>query len=200
MYVPDKWSIKDPKIQNQFIHQHSFASLISPSLQSSRLPLLLDEDKGLIYGHFSRANPHWKEVENQTCLAIFDGAHSYISPTWYQGHPAVPTWNYVSIHVKGTVSLLSSAETHEVLNRLMQKYEPSLVVKREIVTAEYQDKLNKGIVGFSLKIETIDAKAKLGQHRNIADQTGVVKGLKNSTSLESQALLALMQTLKLGLG
>ncbi len=82
----------------------------------------------------------------------------------------------------------------------MEKYEPSLLKKREVVTPEYQGKLLKGIVGFSMTIDHIDAKAKLGQHRSNEDQRGVKNGLSVTGTLGSQALLALMTQWQVTLG
>ncbi len=200
MYVPEKWQLTDKAQIDRFLQENGFATLVSPSLSSSRLPLYFDQMHNKLIGHFARTNKHWQEVDGQTALAIFDGAHSYISPTWYDSRPAVPTWNYVSVHVRGTMRLLDNEQTHHGLNLLLEKYEPSLLVERNIVSNDYQQKLSKGIVGFEMTIEHIDAKAKLGQHRSNDDQLGVVNGLKAVNRPESVALLSLMQTLQIGLG
>jgi len=200
MHVPEKWRITDLNQVYQVIEQHGFATLVSASLQASRLPLILDRDNHRLLGHFARSNPHWQEVSEGQQLAIFDGAHDYISPTWYQGTPNVPTWNYVSIHIKGKVALLSDQETQTVLSTLISKYEPSLLNNSKMMPANYLDKLGKAIVGFSMSIDEVDAKAKLGQHRKVEDQQGVANGLANNPSAQSQALLAMMQQLGLGLG
>jgi transcriptional regulator len=82
----------------------------------------------------------------------------------------------------------------------MQKFEPELLVDRDVVSAEYQEKLSRGIVGFKISIEVIEAKAKLGQHRSIEDQQGVTAALSKSPSAEHQALVNYMHELKLGIG
>ncbi len=200
MYVPDKWKITEKKDIYAFIEQHAFATLLSPSLQASHVPLILDRENNQLLGHVAKSNPHWCELSEQKCLAIFHGAHSYISPTWYREGPNVPTWNYAAVHVKGTMTLLAPTDTLNMLNTLMDKYEPSLIKERTVVTHDYQEKLSKGIVGFAMKIESIEAKAKLGQHRSEVDQQGVTAALQQSTFANDQALLALMQQLRLGLG
>jgi transcriptional regulator len=200
MHVPDKWRITDNDVIYDLVEQNAFATLVSPSLQASRLPLLLDREKRLLIGHFSRSNPHWKEVAEGKHLAMFDVAHDYISPTWYQGMPNVPTWNYVSIHIKGKIKLLSSQETRDAVLALVRKYEPSLLDNTQMMPNDYQDRLSKGIVGFTMSIDEIEAKAKLGQHRKAEDQKGVAQGLSKKASQQSQALLKLKQQLGLGLG
>jgi transcriptional regulator len=203
MHVPEKWRLNDETDVFDFIDNYAFATLVSPSLQSSHLPLMLDRVNRCLIGHFARNNPHWRELAENTTqqhLVIFNGPHGYISPTWYANKPAVPTWNYAAVHVKGIAEILSGEETMQALDSLMQKYEPALLVKRDVVSADYQEKLSKGIVGFKISLDVIDAKAKLGQHRSTADQQGVTLALGNSAASDHQALLLFMQQLNLGLG
>ncbi|GHG03673.1 FMN-binding negative transcriptional regulator [Thalassotalea marina] len=200
MHVPDKWQFPSNEEVTAFIHKFSFATLVSPSLDSSRLPLVYDESTSQLIGHFARSNPHWKTANNSRCLAIFDGPHSYISPTWYDSHPAVPTWNYASVHIKGLVTLLEPEQTLQSLHDLINKYEPTLNYANNVMTKEYQQKLLKGIVGFSMKVEQIEAKAKLGQHRTAADQKAVAESLSLQGSANSEQLLALMRQWKIGVG
>ena len=202
MYVPEKFQVKDQTTIYQLIENNGFATIVSPSLQSTHVPLILDREQQCLVGHMARINPHWREFKNnpEQHLVIFHGAHGYISPTWYQTSPDVPTWNYAAIHIKGTASLLNAEQTEQSLDDLMKKYEPELLAKRTIVTAEYQEKLSKGIVGFRVNIEYINAQAKLGQHRPVSQQQGVAQALEQSTSADHQALFALMKQLKLGLG
>ncbi|ELB7342903.1 TPA: FMN-binding negative transcriptional regulator [Klebsiella michiganensis] len=70
-------------------------------------------------------------------LAIFQGPHSYVSPTWYQTAPAVPTWNYTSVHCYGNVSLLSVDELRIVMEALVHKFEPTLQAQKEIMPREF---------------------------------------------------------------
>tara|TARA_R110000744_G_scaffold309479_1_gene417361 strand:+ start:81 stop:707 length:627 start_codon:yes stop_codon:yes gene_type:complete len=203
MHVEEKWRLTEQAQIFAFIEKNAFATLVSPSLQSSHLPLILDPSKRFLIGHFARSNPHWQELQRdglQQHLVIFNGPHGYISPTWYQNKPAVPTWNYAAVHIKGCAEMLSAVDTSQALEMLMRKYEPELLVKRDVVSADYQEKLTKGIVGFKISLELIDAKAKLGQHRSIVDQQGVSTALENSSCAEHQALFNYMHELKLGIG
>lgn len=203
MHVEEKWRLTEQEQIFSFIEKNAFATLVSPSLLSSHLPLVLDRSNRCLIGHFARSNPHWKEFQrdaSQQHLVIFNGPHSYISPTWYQNKPAVPTWNYAAVHIKGCAKILNGADTSQALDMLMHKYEPELLVNRDIVSADYQEKLIQGIVGFKISLEVVKAKAKLGQHRSTADQQGVTAALGDSASAEHQALLRYMNELKLGIG
>ena len=91
-----------------------FATLTSSdasTLNADHLPLVLHAvqgDCGVLHGHMARANPLFREgVSDLDVLVVFSGPHSYISPSWYpskQDHgKAVPTWNYIKVHARGTL-------------------------------------------------------------------------------------------------
>ena len=71
---------------------------------ASHLPLLLEPGEGelgTLYGHFARANPHWRALpDSGEVLAVFSGPDAYISPSWYPSKAehgkVVPTWNCTS--------------------------------------------------------------------------------------------------------
>ena len=57
-------------------------------------------------------------------LAIFPGPHAYISPGWYEAGPAVPTWNYASVHAYGTARAIRDPEwLRDMLDRLSARHE-----------------------------------------------------------------------------
>ena len=115
--------------------------MISDDLEASHLPLLLDEnegEKGTLYGHFSRANHHWKRLMEQMLIFF---PHSYISPTWYKTSPAVPTWNYSAVHVIGTVQLIDEGTTLKTLDETVK------IRSTVIISESFKTKLSKGIVG-----------------------------------------------------
>ena len=83
-------------------------------------------------------------------LAIFQGPYSYVSPTWYQTAPAVPTWNYTSVHCYGNVSLLSVDELRIVMEALVHKFEPTLQAQKEIMSSVFIERKLKDIIGFKV--------------------------------------------------
>lgn len=190
MHVAEKWQMNAASEIQDFIHHHGFGVVISPDFEASHLPLLLEAgegEQGVLYGHFARANHHWKSAAGNV-LVIFSGPHAYISPSWYQSSPAVPTWNYAAVHAVGVLELTDAASTMQMLDKTASKYEPGLEI-----AAEYRDKLSRGIVGFKITINGLQGKEKLGQHRPAADQAGVAKALCQSDSLESQQLYQYMR-------
>ncbi|GAA4886810.1 FMN-binding negative transcriptional regulator [Ferrimonas pelagia] len=201
MYNPKSFSMPDLASAHRFIQTFGFAVVIDPTLGASHLPLTLrsgEGELGTLYGHMARANPQWRELEGSEVLVVFSGPHSYISPSWYQTRPMVPTWNYAAVHVKGRVRLTSNAETVAALDTLLAQHESSLLQSNEIITDEIRQRLLGAIVGFSIEIEQIEGKQKLGQQRSVADQRGTYAGLAASKGLEAQALAAYMRSLGIG--
>ncbi|CAM5184300.1 transcriptional regulator [Alishewanella longhuensis] len=155
-------------------------------------------NKGVLYGHLARQNPHWRQISQQPVLITFSGPHSYISPRWYQTEQAVPTWNYAVAQVQGLAELVDPATTLARLAMQVAKYEPDLALAMEKMPAAYQQQLAAGIVGIKVTITEVTGKLKLGQQRSKADQLGVLSALQSSPQPEAQALVALMQYWSLG--
>ena len=196
MYLPESFAERDPVILARIIHEESFATLISvhagvPSV--SHVPLLLEEQidsvtyklQGKLIGHVARANPQWKTMEGKQVLAIFHGPHAYISPTWYGPGDAVPTWNYVAVHVSGKAKIIEdSDELRSIVTRTVDYYESSRNPRWSLdqVSVEYIEKLLGGIVGFEITIEEVQGKFKLSQNQSAERRKGVISGLDQSSS------------------
>lgn len=127
MYTPKHFKIEDEAKIYEFIEKYSFATLFSThkgETYATHLPLILKKDENALYGHFARANGQWKDVENQSVLVVFRGPHCYISPSWYENKDAVPTWNYVSIHIYGKMDIIEDEKViFDCLDEMVNKYE-----------------------------------------------------------------------------
>ncbi len=132
-------------------------------LFATHLPLLLNKENTYLYGHFALQNPQWKDIENKLVLAIFHGPHCYISPSWYETNQAVPTWNYVTVHVYGEFEFIENEhELMDSLHDMVLKYEaPNSSYKLKDLDTTYLSGMNKGIQGFKIKIIKIEGKEKV---------------------------------------
>lgn len=203
MYIPQNFQLNDPAVISELIAENGFAMLVSNDLTTTHLPLIYEpDDKGLgfLFGHFAKSNTHWQITKNQRVLAIFQGPHAYISPSWYATKPAVPTWNYAAVHCYGSLQLLSHEENMNAMNKLIEKYEPALLKQPNIMPDNYRAKLSNGVVGFKIVIDEVQAKEKLGQHRKAEDQQGVYAGLQHADGLDAASLCAYMAKRNLGTG
>ena len=182
MYIPKQYQLTDDQRIHQIIKEYSFATVISIHQvvpEATHLPLYLSEDGKYLYGHFARANTQWKDILDQHVLAVFNGPHSYISSSWYETKDSVPTWNYVSVHVKGLVEMMEDEEEIRLsLHRLIKKYErQNSSYDVDDVDSKYMAGLLKGIVPFKLRISSIEAAAKLSQGHSKERQKLVIDEL-----------------------
>jgi transcriptional regulator len=198
MYIPNDFKVTDESVTYGIINEHSFATLFSQQNGrpvATHLPLLLNKENTYLYGHFARPNPQWKEIENQTVLAVFHGPHCYISPSWYETNQAVPTWNYVSVHVYGEVELIKDEnELIDSLHEMVSKYEaPDSSYRLQDVDPKFLAGMSKGVQGFKIKINQIEGKAKLSQNHSLQRQERVINHLQQIPNTDEQRISSLMK-------
>jgi transcriptional regulator len=195
VYVPPAFRIDDQAVLHDFISRHGFATLVSVADGvpfASHLPLLLEG--GVLKGHMARGNPQWRTFGAADVLAIFTGPHGYISPTWYEVRPAVPTWNYAAVHVYGQARVVEEFEwVSDTVDRLVAKYEAGQPRPWDgSMPEEYRRKMLAGVVGFEVAVSRIEGKYKLSQNRSEADRRGVVRQLAAGDA-EDRALAEFMR-------
>ncbi|HDR7636238.1 FMN-binding negative transcriptional regulator [Bacillus mycoides] len=198
MYIPKHFTIQDEETKYEMIEQNSFATLFSQhngAPYATHLPLLLNRETLTLSGHFARPNEQWKDSGNQQVLAIFQGPHSYISPSWYETNKAVPTWNYVAVHVYGELEIVEDEqELIDSLQDLVHKYEnPKSTYSLNNVDPNYMEGLSRGIVGFRIKINKIEGKAKLSQNHSVERRELVIEELEKVGSEGSRGIAGLMK-------
>lgn len=207
MYTPSSFAINDLHDLQQQILDTRLAVLVThgeQGLQASHLPLLLRPDQGpngTLYGHFARANPQWKALQDGAqALVIFAGADAYVSPGFYPSKAdhgkVVPTWNYVAVHAYGTAEVFTDADRlRNLVSALTDRHEADRNNPWKVADApaDYIDGMLKAIVGFALPIERLEGKRKLSQNRSTADIAGVREGLAASPDVYDQALAHLMR-------
>lgn len=93
---------------------------------------------------------------------MYQGQDAYISSSWY-GDENVPTWNYQAVHVYGKPIILEQEELKQELIMLLEKHEkhrknPFLGDK---LSPQLLERELKGIVGFKIKVEEVEAAYKL---------------------------------------
>ena len=172
MYIPHHYKNENIEEVKDFLAQNSFGILINQvdgRPWGTHIPLELDFDengKEILMGHIARANPQWKNFETEPeVLCIFNGPHSYISSSWYQKEE-VPTWNYIAVHVYGTLKIIEGDALMMHLKKLVDKYEAAS--EKPIAVERLSPKTLsqiRGVVGFQIEIKEITAAYKLSQSR-----------------------------------
>ena len=198
MYIPTAFKMQDRSEMIEVIQENSFATLFSTyegMPVATHLPLLLNDNKDCLIGHFAKGNPQWKDIENTQVLAIFHGPHCYISPSWYETNQAVPTWNYVAVHVYGKIELIENDdELMNSFNNMIKKYEHhTSTYSLTQVDEQLVSNLNKGVQGFKLKILSMEGKKKLSQNHSNDRQQLVIQKLEEIEHTNEQEIARLMR-------
>ena len=161
---------------------------------ASLIPVIWDRETGehgRLLGHLALANPQWESVApRSSALAIVHGPQAYVSPSWYPSKArhgrVVPTWNYVTVHFTGPLTVHRDPEwLRDVVTRLTERHEaqrqqtPGAAPPWAVTDAppDYINGQLRGIVGVELTIATVEAKHKLSQNRSAEDQAAVAEAL-----------------------
>ena len=198
MYIPKSFAETDAATLYQFMRANNFAALVSQHdghMVATHLPLLVDSERGVLKAHLARANPQWKSFDGREALVIFQGPHAYVSPSWYETHPSVPTWNYSTVHVYGAPRLIDDdAVIRATLRELVENHERGRRPEWEMALPDdYFETMLKAIVAFELPIERVEGKFKLSQNRSDVDQASVIAHLAESaypSDVEAARLMA----------
>ncbi len=205
MYVPKHFKEEDKTEIEELVREFGFATLVSikdglPWATHVPLELSINETgEWFLYGHISKANPQWKNFETAgDVLAIFMGPHTYVSPSWYN-HRNVPTWNYRAAHLYGKASILTGNKLEDMLRKIMKRYEEAHAEKPlaydEIPTDLREGDL-RGLVGFEIKVERIEAASKLSQNRDAESYQNVIDELKKSDMYDAARIAEEMEKKK----
>lgn len=155
------------------IKTYPLATVISISNSEpliTHLPLIYRESDGKLIGHIDIYNPQTELLKNNNKVTIiFSGPQCYISPSVYTT-TQLPTWNYIKVHLKGTVKAIES-------NAALKQ---SLITMTEFLEApDYKytlepdnPRLNRNlnyIKMFEISITDWEGKFKLSQDKNNED-------------------------------
>ncbi len=184
----------------EFMNQNPFVILTGSDAKNhpvaTHLPVLIEEREGRLFllAHIMKQTDHHKAwMQNPNVLAIFSGAHTFISASWYKNQQQVGTWNYQAVHATGILKFLNEEELLVILQRLTAHFEndtasPSLV---EHLPVDYVTRLAKAIVGFEIEVTAIDHVFKLSQNKDSETYKNIINHLNNGDDNAKQ-IAALM--------
>lgn len=184
MFIPKTFNVTDNNEIYSFIQANAFGQIISSKngrLLSSHIPFLLSDDKTKLIGHLAKINPQAQDIEDLEVLITLQGAHDYISPSWYEG-AGVPTWNYQAVHIYGHCKTFDDNDAlKNVVDSLTAKYESGF---DEPWQPNYRAAMLGGIIGFEITISDIQAQYKLSQNKSETDRASVIDELEKLGSTE----------------
>src|SRR6266571_1097663 len=202
MYMPTLHREEDLATLHTLMRNYSFATLVTQHDGvpfATHVPLILEANEGpygTLYGHIARANPQWRDFhETQQVLVIFQGPHTYVSPSWYEVELSVPTWNYTAVHAYGAPHLVTDYDAfYALLDTLVRTHESQFARPWLFQLPEdYVHKMMLGIVAFAIPITRLGGKFKLSQNRSLTDQQYVAATLQQSADPVSRDVGTLMQ-------
>jgi transcriptional regulator len=207
MYVPDKFAETDRATLLDLIRTIGWGYLVGVAdgvPVATHLPFLIEGEPGAekLVAHMARANPHWKSFAARgEQLVIFSGPHAYVSPRWYTTAKAVPTWNYVAVHVYGAPRVVDDpAAVRVAQKRLVDFHESGADApwRMEDVDAGFIAGMLRAIVSFEVPIARMEGKYKLSQNRTPEDRAGVIAALSESSYEGSRGVARLMASREAG--
>lgn len=176
MYDLPYFKEQDDEVVKKFIHDHPFAFIAGCDAQNkpvaTQIPVFLEHEDGklLLRGHIMKNTDHHRAfLANSNVLAVFTGAHSYVSATWYSDPHTASTWNYMSVHAKGIIRFLDDDALAGVLRKTslhFENYNKESTTVFDNLSEDYTQRLMKAIVAFEIEVLELDNVFKLSQNRD----------------------------------
>ena len=180
MYLPPQFDPKDRALAVDLMRAHPFASLIGNDDEGnpfvSHVPLHLEDRTApgaqplgelVLLGHVAKPNPHWRYLQARPrALVTFVGPHAFMSTRVYPDLVRVPTWNYLAVHCTVEATLIEEPQAKDrLLKKLIADHDAPYAQQWRGLGDEYQHKMMAGIVGFELRVTSMQSKFKINQHR-----------------------------------
>jgi transcriptional regulator len=202
VYLPPHFTESRPEVLIDHIERHDFGLLVSQGdagPTASHVPFLVKRRDGrlVLQAHLARPNPQLADLDRGgEALAIFQGPHAYVSPSWYLAGPAVPTWNYAAVHASGPVRTIADAAwLRDMVRRLSERHEAREAVpwRMDDLPEPYVASMLNGIVGVEIEVSRVEGKFKLSQNRPAGDRPRIAVALQRRADEASRDVAALMR-------
>ncbi len=173
MYPPKHHQDNNLNHLIEVIKTYPLATLISVKDNTplvTHLPLIYREADGKLIGHVDINNPQAKLLKDQSEITIiFYGPQCYISPSIYTS-TQLPTWNYIRVHLTGTVKAIKDPESIKLSIVEMTKFleQPDDKYKLNLDNPRMHGLINY-IAGFEIEINSWEGKFKLSQDKKPKD-------------------------------
>ncbi|MEY2958180.1 MAG: hypothetical protein RLZZ01_748 [Actinomycetota bacterium] len=195
MYVPAAFGMDDEEsigLARRLGAGHLITA-VEGRAESTLVPFTLDtvDGRSVLRAHLARANPHHRSLITGTeALVVVQGPDAYVSPNLYPSKAehgqVVPTWNYVLVHLRGTLRRVEGDDLLPLVGDLTNLHERALSDPWSVSDApsDFIDAQLRAIVGVEMTITSIEGKAKLSQNRPEADRDAVRRGFAEGSARE----------------
>lgn len=190
MYLPETFRIDDRELLVAHAATNPFATLIThgaAGIVVSHVPLLIDGVRGVLAATSRGTIPSSPISRPEPRRSpSFHGPHAYVSPSVYEEQPAVPTWNYVVVHVPGTRGCRGERAA------LDARRHGGALRRHRIEARRPRGVRPEKARRFEIGIERLEGKWKLSQNRSATDQARVAGWLERGDE-HSRAVAAMMR-------
>lgn len=185
------YASEDPEVVKRLIEENPWAILVShgEGIVASHCPILLDHEaeEPTILTHLGKPDDEQHDLGGEM-LAIVQGNHGYVSPSWYApGATPAPTWNFSVAHCYGVPELLSEEENLAVMTRLVERFERQ-VSEPLLLDPEFGARAAKGTIGIRLRVTRFVCKRKLSQDKDSVSRRQVIATLREPGPYRQPAL------------
>ncbi|MEO8242491.1 MAG: FMN-binding negative transcriptional regulator [bacterium] len=167
-----------------FARQRSFGTMCVNGAEGpvlAHVPFILAADGTSVDLHLARSNRVIAEGLPAKAVLAVVGPDAYVSPDWYGVADQVPTWNYITVHLRGELFPMPLDGLRAHLEALSDQFEARLAPKKPWKTAKMtegvMERMMRMILPFRLVIASIDGTWKLGQNKTAEARAGVIAAL-----------------------
>jgi len=200
MYTPDHFSCEDKETAFRLIEEFPLSTVICPGKNQPEIavaPVYFVRDSMELLGHFAKNNPIVNVLDGAKTTFMFHGPQAFISPSWYETRPHLPTWNYAVVTLDTTTTITPRPDQNLASASKMTEYFEDDNVKSYMNDPDYQsliERASAGIVSFRAKIQSINTKLKLSQNKSVMERRLIVKHLRNIGTSSASQMADLMET------
>jgi transcriptional regulator len=193
VHIQDAFRLDEPATARSIVAAHPFATIVTADLRTTHMPCLVEPAAGddvVLLGHVACADPVAGALDGPLLL-IFHGPHGYVSASWYASE-TIPTWNHVTLHVRGTPELMDDAMP--VLRRTVDHFEAAVEHPWSLDRmGETAREMADQVVAFRLVAASWHAEAKLSQDKPADERARVLGGLERPGPYANAPLAAAMR-------
>ena len=199
MYDIPIYKEEDEKKILQFLKENPFVLITGVDSKgkpvATQIPICIEKRGEELYllGHLMKATDHYKAfIENKNVLAVATGANGYVSASWYSNSNKASTWNYMSVHMQGTLTYFEGEQLVTLMKRFTLEHEGGKTTSPTIydnLPKKYINRLMPQIIGFEIKVEQLDTVFKLSQELDKESYSNVIHKLEEKGG--TNAILAL---------
>ena len=151
---------------------------------ATQVPMFLEERDGetFLTGHLMKNTDHHRAFAvNPQVLAVFTGPDSYVSGSWYRDPNTPSTWNYMSVHARGSIRFLEGQALEDMLRKTslhFENHDARSPTVYDNLPLERREKALKALVAFEIEVTELDHVFKLSQDQDAESYSNIIRQLE----------------------